>query len=112
MAVELNVKTGLITGAARRMTSMLALELAPNIAVNAVAPELILPPPGRDETYVLEFADTVPLQHHGNPQDIADAVAFLIQSDFITGNVVYVDGGRHLHEYANGSNRHWDGLKH
>ena len=88
MAVELNVKTALITGAARRMTSMLALEFAPNIAVNAVAPGLILPPPGRDETYVQEFAHTVPLQHHGNPQDIADAGAFVIQSDFITGNVV------------------------
>jgi NAD(P)-dependent dehydrogenase (short-subunit alcohol dehydrogenase family) len=38
-------------------------------------------------------------------QDIADAIAFLIQSDFITGNVIYVDGGRHLHEY-NGSHPH------
>jgi NAD(P)-dependent dehydrogenase (short-subunit alcohol dehydrogenase family) len=88
------------------MTSMLALELAPNITVNAVAPGLILPPPGKDETYIQKLTHTVPLQRHGNPQDIADAVAFLIQSDFITGNVIYVDGGRHLHEYANGSNRH------
>ena len=44
---------------------------------------------------------TVPLQRHGGPQDIADAIAFLVQSDFITGNVIYVDGGRHLHEYSN-----------
>ena len=45
-------------------------------------------------------------KRHGEAQDIADAVAFLIQSDFITGNVIYVDGGRHLHEYSDGPHPH------
>jgi pteridine reductase len=88
------------------MTRMMALEFAPRITVNAVAPGLILPPPGEDETYLQRLVHTVPLQRHGGPQDIADAVAFLIQSDFITGNVIYVDGGRHLHEYTDGSHPH------
>src|SRR5262245_50832990 len=88
------------------MTRMMALEFAPHISVNAVAPGLILPPPGKDETYLQSLVHTVPLQRYGRPQDIADAVAFLIQSDFITGNVIYVDGGRHLHEYSNGSHPH------
>ena len=88
------------------MTRMMALEFAPQITVNAVAPGLILPPPGKDESYLEGLVHTVPLQRHGEPQDIADAVAFLVQSDFITGNVIYVDGGRHLHEYGNGSNPH------
>jgi NAD(P)-dependent dehydrogenase (short-subunit alcohol dehydrogenase family) len=88
------------------MTRMMALEFAPHITVNAVAPGLVLPPPGRDETYLQNLAHTVPLQRYGGAQDIADAVAFLIQSDFITGNVIYVDGGRHLYECSNGSNPH------
>jgi len=88
------------------MTRMMALEFAPNITVNAVAPGLILPPPGKDESYLQNLVHTVPLQRHGEAQDIADAVAFLVRSDFITGNVIYVDGGRHLHEYSNGSHPH------
>jgi pteridine reductase len=88
------------------MTRMMALEFAPNITVNAVAPGLILPPPGKDESFLQNLIHTVPLQRHGEAQDIADAVAFLVQSDFITGNVIYVDGGRHLHEYSDGSHPH------
>ena len=88
------------------MTRMMALEFAPDVTVNAVAPGLILPPPGKDESFLQNLVHTVPLQRHGEAQDIADAVAFLVQSDFITGNVIYVDGGRHLHEYSNGSHPH------
>jgi NAD(P)-dependent dehydrogenase (short-subunit alcohol dehydrogenase family) len=88
------------------MTRMMALEFAPNITVNAVAPGLILPPPGKDESFLQNLIHTVPLQRHGEAQDIADAVAFLVQSDFITGNVIYVDGGRHLHEYSDGPHPH------
>ena len=88
------------------MTQMMALEFAPDITVNAVAPGLILPPPGKDESYIENLVHTVPLKRHGGPQDIAEAIAFLVESDFITGNVIYVDGGRHLREYSNGSNPH------
>src|ERR1043166_3421706 len=88
------------------MTQMMALEFAPDITVNAVAPGLILPPPGKDESYIKNLVHTVPLKRHGGPQDIAEAIAFLVESDFITGTVIYVDGGRHLHEYSNGSNPH------
>jgi pteridine reductase len=88
------------------MTRMMALEFAPHITVNAVAPGIIIPPPGKDESYLESLVHTVPLKRHGGPQDIADAIAFLVQSDFITGNVIYVDGGRHLHEYNNGSHPH------
>ncbi len=67
-----------------------------------MAPGLILPPPGKDEAYLQALVQTVPLHRHGGPQDIADAIAFLVRSDFITGEVIYVDGGRHLHEYSGG----------
>ncbi|MGH8228805.1 MAG: SDR family oxidoreductase [Steroidobacteraceae bacterium] len=81
------------------LTRMMALALAPAVTVNAVAPGLILPPPGRDERYLDSQAPRLPLQRHGGPRDIAEAIVFLIRSDFITGQVIYVDGGRHLNAY-------------
>ena len=78
------------------LTRMLAVELAPRIRVNAVAPGLILPPPGRDEAYLQELAHTNPIQRHGDTEDVTDAVLYLIGASFVTGQVIYVDGGRHL----------------
>lgn len=88
------------------LTRMTALEYAPAIRVNAVAPGLILPPPGQDESYLQRLHDTVPLKRHGSAADIAAAVRFLLQSDFVTGQVLFVDGGRHLKENPGGSNSH------
>jgi len=81
------------------VTRMLALTLAPNFTVNAVAPGLVLPPPGQDQSYVDRLVSTVPLKRHGRAADVAEAILFLLRSDFITGQVIYVDGGRHLREY-------------
>ena len=78
------------------ITRMLALEFAPSIRVNAVAPGLILPPEGKDINYLKEHAQNNPLKCYGDPQDIADAVLFLIRSSFITGQVIFVDGGYHI----------------
>jgi len=80
------------------LTRMTALEFAPDITVNGVAPGLILPPPGEDESYLERLKGTVPLKCHGEPEDIAEAVVFLVKSNFITGQIIYVDGGRHLKE--------------
>lgn len=78
------------------LTRMLALELAPKIRVSGVAPGLILPPPGKDVHYLEKMKHKVPLDAYGKPEDISDAILFLLTSDFITGQVIYVDGGRHL----------------
>lgn len=78
------------------LTRMLALELAPKIAVNAVAPGLILPPAGEDESYLRKLTHTNPLKRHGEPADVAEAVLFLLRSRFVTGQVIYVDGGYHM----------------
>jgi NAD(P)-dependent dehydrogenase (short-subunit alcohol dehydrogenase family) len=82
------------------LTRICALELAPGIAVNGIAPGLILPPPGEDEDYVDRLARTVPLERRGSPEDIAAAAIFLVTSEFVTGETIYVDGGRHLKEYS------------
>lgn len=78
------------------LTRMLALELAPAVTVNAVAPGLILPPAGQDESYLKKLAHCNPLNRHGDPGQVADAVLFLLRSRFITGQVIYVDGGYHM----------------
>lgn len=84
------------------LTQMTALDYAPDITVNAVSPGLILPPPGKDESYLDALVETVPLKRHGDAEDIAEAILYLATSTFCTGEVIYVDGGRHLKEYVNG----------
>ncbi len=78
------------------MTRGLALALAPNIRVNAIAPGSILPPPGRDESYLQELAGKIPLGRHGAPGDVAAALLYLVSAHFVTGQVLFVDGGDHL----------------
>jgi pteridine reductase len=78
------------------LTKMCALEFAPRIRVNGVAPGLILPPAGKTEAYLDSLKDRVPLRMHGEADDIARAVLFLASSPFITGEIIFVDGGRHL----------------
>lgn len=81
-------------------TRMTAVAFAPGLTVNAVAPGLILPPRGRGDDYLERLAHELPLQRHGTADDVARAVLFLLESDFITGQVVFVDGGGHLLEAA------------
>jgi pteridine reductase len=78
------------------MTSSLALGLAPRIQVNSIAPGAILPPPGQDQVYLDKLAETIPARRSGSPEDIAGAMLYLLQSDFVTGDVIYVTGGQHL----------------
>jgi pteridine reductase len=78
------------------MTKGLALALAPNIRVNAIAPGSILPPPGRDEAYLEEIGRRTPLQRHGSTDELAKALLYLVSAEFVTGQVLFVDGGEHL----------------
>jgi NAD(P)-dependent dehydrogenase (short-subunit alcohol dehydrogenase family) len=77
------------------LTRMAAMEYAPAIRVNGVAPGPILAPKGLDD--VLEaLGKKLPLRRHGEPQDIAQAVRYLCEARFVTGHVLFVDGGRHM----------------
>jgi len=78
------------------MTRQLALELAPNIRVNAVAPGYVLPPPNMSDERIQKIASGTPLQRWGTPDDVAQAVQFLVEADYITGEVIRVDGGESL----------------
>ncbi len=78
------------------MTKSLALALAPNIQVNAIAPGMILPPPGKDQAYLEQWADKIPAKRIGSPKEVARAMLFLLHSDFVTGDLLFVTGGEHL----------------
>lgn len=77
-------------------TRIAALDLAPRIRVNGVAPGAILPPPGEGMRYLKDKAGPVPLRRQCKPQEVAQAVQSLIENDAITGQIVFVDGGQHL----------------
>jgi len=80
------------------LTRSTALALAPTIRVNAVLPGPVLIPQGWDTIRWQRLADTTPLKRLGDPADVARAVLFLMKEDFITGQVIIVDGGRTLRE--------------
>ncbi len=77
-------------------TKLAALEYAPEITVNAVAPGPVLPPPGGNAESARELAGGIPLEQLPAPENIAETVLFLLQAESITGQVVFVDGGQHL----------------
>ena len=80
------------------ITKGLARELAPDIKVNAIAPGAMLEPP--DVTWTEEqkskVISSIPLNRMGSEKDIAEAVKFLAKSNYITGQIIKVDGGRSL----------------
>ena len=78
------------------MTKSLALALAPNIQVNAVAPGMILPPSGMDLATLDRVTSGIPAKRIGNPEEIVRAVLYLVQTDFVSGELIYVTGGEHL----------------
>lgn len=78
------------------LTRSLAVALAPDIQVNAIAPGLILPPPGEGPEYLAARAAGIPARRVGSPQEVVHAMTFLLRSDFVTGDVVSVTGGQHL----------------
>lgn len=78
------------------LTRVLALDLAPHVRVNAIAPGAILwPESGASETHRAAVLAGVPMGRAGEPRDIAETVLFLIRdADYVTGQVIRVDGGR------------------
>jgi NAD(P)-dependent dehydrogenase (short-subunit alcohol dehydrogenase family) len=78
------------------LTESLALELAPDILVNAIAPGPILPPPDITSEESERVVNATPLRRWGGAEEIARAALFLIETEFVTGECIRVDGGRHL----------------
>lgn len=77
------------------MTHQLAAALAPRVRVNAVAPGFVLAPEGYPPAKARAFANATPLRMLGSPDDIAEAVLYFATARYVTGQVLFVDGGRH-----------------
>ena len=84
-------KAGMIS-----LTQGLAKALAPAVQVNAIAPGAILLPAETTPEEREQAIRRVPLKRLGSPEDIARAVVYLVENDFITGGVLTLDGGQHL----------------
>jgi pteridine reductase len=79
-----------------QMTRGLAHALAPKIRVNAVAPGAVLLPEGWTQDLADKLVSTTPIGRLGTPEDVAQAVMYLISADYVTGETIIVDGGRHV----------------
>ena len=83
-------------GALATLTRTLAKALAPQILVNGVSPGLILLPEGQSDRQIARLMEKVPMGRAGRPEEIAATVRFLAETDYITGQIIDVDGGRSL----------------
>lgn len=79
-------------------TRLAAIEFAPGIRVNGIAPGPVLPPPGKEgeKDYLKTHGGTTLLNHQCNPADIAQAVLYLLQAPAVTGQILFIDAGQHL----------------
>jgi len=92
---------GLAKTALASITRSLAVEMAPEVRVNGIAPGAILWPERElEHDQKQRLHDSIPLGGLGSPEDIANTATFLISANYITGQIIYVDGGRSLHTNA------------
>lgn len=75
------------------LTQMAAIEWGANIRVNGIAPGLILPPPWGTEEYLKREAPKIPVRNHGSLEDIVRGLGYLLDSPFVNGEILYIDGG-------------------
>lgn len=78
------------------MTEVMAKAFAPSVRVNAIAPGAVLLPDDWDEATRRRFAESTPLKRLGTAQDVAKAVLYLLENDYVTGETLVVDGGRRV----------------
>jgi pteridine reductase len=79
-----------------QMTRALARALAPDVRVNAIAPGTVLLPESWPPEAAHRLATTTPLKRLGSPEDVVRTVFFLLEADYVTGETILVDGGRHI----------------
>ncbi|MFO7889849.1 MAG: SDR family oxidoreductase [bacterium] len=77
-------------------TGMAAKALAPCIRVNGICPGLIMPAEKMTDSMIASMIKKTPLKKKGDVEQVISALSFFLENDFITGEVIYVDGGRHL----------------
>ncbi len=79
-----------------QMTRALAHALGPKIRVNAIAPGAVMLPEGWPQESAQHLIDTTPLKRLGTPDDVTQALLYLVRAEYVTGGTIIVDGGRHV----------------
>jgi NAD(P)-dependent dehydrogenase (short-subunit alcohol dehydrogenase family) len=82
------------------LTKMAALELAPSIRVNAIAPGVTLPPDDKDENYLQNLAQNIPMKKPGGIEPIIKSLDFILENNHLTGQLLFADGGENLGQNA------------
>jgi pteridine reductase len=90
------VPHGMTKAAVVQMTRALAHALAPDVRVNGVAPGVVMLPEGWDPEAGEHLRQTTPLARLGSAEAVAQAVVYLLEAEYVTGEVIRVDGGRHI----------------
>lgn len=90
------------------MTRMAALEFAPRLRINGIAPGVVLPASQRTSDYIQWRTDGIPLKYRGDPNHLVQALNYLLDNAFVAGQILFVDGGesinlegRHSENYLN-----------
>ena len=78
------------------LTKMAALEFSPEIRVNAIAPGVTLAPADKDEGYLFELAEQIPMQKPGGIKPILQSVDYILNNNHLTGQLLFADGGENL----------------
>ncbi|HET7234776.1 MAG TPA: SDR family oxidoreductase [Longimicrobium sp.] len=78
------------------LTRVAARSLAPEVRVNGIAPGAVLPPESMGQDELDALARSTPLKHIGSPDDVTRALLYLVHADYVTGEILVVDGGRML----------------
>jgi NAD(P)-dependent dehydrogenase (short-subunit alcohol dehydrogenase family) len=78
------------------LTKMAALEYAPEIRVNAIAPGVTLAPEDESETYLLNLAKSIPMKRPGGLEPILKSVGYILENHHLTGQLLFADGGENL----------------
>lgn len=82
------------------LTKMAALEFAPEIRVNAIAPGVTLPPEDKDENYLWNLAKNIPMKKPGGLDPILKSLDFILNNNHLTGQLLFADGGENLGQNA------------
>jgi NAD(P)-dependent dehydrogenase (short-subunit alcohol dehydrogenase family) len=78
------------------LTRVAAMELSPGVRVNGIAPGAVLPPEGANKDHISKVLEGIPAGRFGDPRNIVSALAFLLENDYINGQILHIDGGESI----------------
>ena len=79
---------------------MAALEFAPAIRVNAIAPGVTLAPEDKDDNYLQKLAQNIPMKKPGGLEPILKSIDYILENNHLTGQLIFADGGENLGQNA------------